>query len=49
MEVKPPESSLGYDDIPKIGLEMQKMLNHLVDLGCEGPVVCGVLVDGNDA
>ncbi|KAI7846735.1 hypothetical protein BDC45DRAFT_542594 [Circinella umbellata] len=46
MEVKPPESSFRYDDMPKIRLEMQKMLSHLVDFRCEGLVVCGVLVDG---
>lgn len=49
VEVKPPSSSLALGDLRKLSYELYSMVNAMVDIGVESPVVCGIWVDGNVA
>jgi methyl coenzyme M reductase gamma subunit len=46
IEVKPPGPTQCISDQRKVGYEMQKMIDKLVDSGVPGPAMCGVWVDG---
>lgn len=46
VEVKPPKSGLAIEDQRKIGYELKKMLDVLVDVGISSLVICGLGVDG---
>jgi hypothetical protein len=43
--VKPPGSSLALYDQRKLGYELKKMIDHIIEAGFPSPVVCGLWVD----
>ncbi|KAG1041036.1 hypothetical protein G6F43_012180 [Rhizopus delemar] len=47
VEIKPPNSSLGRHDFIKLAKEMMSILNQLIRLGLESPLVCGLWIDGH--
>ncbi|KAG1050497.1 hypothetical protein G6F43_007233 [Rhizopus delemar] len=46
VEIKPPNSSSGHHDFVKLAKEMMLMINQLIRLGLESPIVCGLWIDG---
>lgn len=47
VEIKPPNSSLGRHDFIKLAKEMMSILNRLIRLRLESPLVCGLWIDGH--